>query len=109
MTYTKEELQEMIDKMKTASRLFYSLAQGTGVHQFIEFTGFMNEYIKICEQALAKGIDFTETSTHTGTPLPMHDYEAAYIGEKFGCIFETAFNNDPALKEAFMSSAFGAP
>lgn len=106
-TYSKEELKEKIRRMRDISNRFYGEAAALGVHPFIEFTGFMNEYIKLCESAMEQGIDFTETNTHTGKPLPMHAYEAAYIGEKFDCIFGPSLNSDPALKAAFLASVFG--
>lgn len=50
-------------------------ARRIGNHPFIEFTGLMNEYIVMCENALAQGIDFTETSIHgDGKPLPMREH-----------------------------------
>jgi hypothetical protein len=68
-------------KMHQAADSFYALAQRTGVHTFLEFTGFIREYIKLCEQAVEKGIDFTTEE------LPIRAYHAGYIGEKLKCIF----------------------
>lgn len=88
MTYTKEELEVMLVKMRAASGAFYYNATRTGCHPFIEFTGLMNEYIKLCEAALAQGIDFTETSIHgSGQPLPMQSYHRNYLTEKLECIY----------------------
>lgn len=88
MTYSKEELQAMIDAMIAVSNRFYNGARLTGCHAFIEFTGLMNEYIKLCECALAQGLDFTETTIHgSGKPLPMESYQRAYLDEKLQCIY----------------------
>lgn len=106
MTYTKQELEKKLEEMRTASGIFYSLATQIQCHPFIEMTGFMNEYIKLCEKALEKGIDFTMVSTHTGKGLPMETYEAAYIAEKFDCIFGPTFEQNPAAKKAFLQAAF---
>lgn len=106
-SYTKEELSEMIAGMKLASSVFYAQATSIGNHAFIEFCGFMNEYIKMCESTLASGKDFTTANVHSGSPLvQMKDYEAAYVGEKFGCIFASSFAGKPELIEAFCAEAF---
>ncbi len=103
------ELATAIAAMKTTANRFYAAAVHIHVHPFIEFTGLMNEYIKICERAAAIGIDFRDTSVHTGKPLPMHDYEAAYIGEKLGCIFSSTLAENPILRDAFLSAAGLSP
>jgi hypothetical protein len=87
MTYSTEERAEMIRAMNTASAEFYRAATAIGNHPFIEFTGLMNEYIKVCEAAHKEGIDFTECNTHSGKDLPMRDYQIDYINEKLECIF----------------------
>lgn len=66
MTYSREELETMLAGMRRASSAFYRDAARIGCHPFIEFAGLMNEYIKLCEIALARGVDFTETSVHGG-------------------------------------------
>lgn len=106
MTMTRhQELTEMLGKMQKISNDFYASAFLINCHPFLEFCGFMNEYIKLCRGALADGIDFTDTSKHRGNPLPMKVYEAAYIGEKFGCIFSSAFAGRPDLARAFLVAA----
>ena len=97
----KEELEQTIAGMKAASSCFYSLATRLNNHTFIEFTGFINEYIKICENALTQGIDFTQASTHSGMGLPMKTHEAMYIAEKFDCIFGPSFRAQPECWETF--------
>lgn len=88
MTYTKEELEAMLAGMRQASSVFYAMAFKIGCHPFIEFTGLMNEYIKMCSNALAQGQDFTETSIHgDGKPLPMRSFEKDYLNEKLECIY----------------------
>jgi len=87
LDYSVEERAEMITRMKLASNIFYSNAVKIGNHPWIEFTGLLNEYIKMCEQAQAQGIDFPNANAHSGIALPMRTFEAAYIGEKLGCIF----------------------
>ena len=101
----KRELKSLLVRMREASTVFYSHAFVIGVHPFIEFTGFMNEYIKICGEALAADIDFAEVSIHHGGKLPMHPHEADYLGEKFGCIFATTFHDNPQLLERFLRAA----
>ena len=101
----EQELRRMLAGMQQASMVFYGMSTSIGVHPFIEMTGFMNEYIKICGEALAKGIDFADVSIHAGGQLPIQTYEAAYLGEKFGCIFSTTFHKNPQLLECFLEAA----
>ncbi len=99
--YTHSELTEMLDRMRYAAQAFYSLAQRAGLHQFLEITGFMNEYIKICERALAQDIDFATCT------MPVWEVEAAYLGEKLGCMFHDSFAGQEPLVQAFCREAFG--
>ena len=85
---------------------FYRAAAQIGNHAFIEMTGFMNEYIKLCERAVSAGQDFTEANEHVGKPLVMQGFNAAYLGEKFGCVFETSFQNNLKMVGAFCEKAF---
>lgn len=88
MTYSEDELRAMIAGMRNASAAFYGDARRIGCHQFIEFCGLMNEFIGLCEDAVAKGQDFTETSIHgDGKPLPMRPHHRAYLNEKLECIY----------------------
>lgn len=86
-TYSPGERDAMLRGMRAASDRFYESAVRIGCHPFIEFAGLMNEYIKVCERAHKLGVDFTESSAHSGKPLDMRPYEAAYLGEKLGCIY----------------------
>lgn len=105
--YSKEERDAAIQKMQAASDAFYRAAAATHCHPFIEFAGFMNEYIKLCEQASAAGVDFMMANTHTGVALPIQEFHAAYIGEKMGCIYGPSFA-DPNLFKSFVA-ALGLP
>lgn len=91
MTYTKEELELMIHRMRTASNEFYRLAVGVGNHAFIEFAGLMNEYISVCERAVEQSIDFTEANVHAGGELPMEPHHFEYLMEKLECIYGPTF------------------
>jgi hypothetical protein len=99
--YTREEMEAMLRKMEAASLQFYEAARRTGCHPFIEFTGFMNEYIKICRDSLNQGVEFPRSNTHTGLALPMKPHQAEYIAEKFDCIFGPSFRTHPQLKQIF--------
>jgi hypothetical protein len=101
----RAELKLMLSRMSNLSSSFYAQAVSIGAHPFIELTGFMNEYIKIAQDALNAGIDFAQTNIHVGGSLPIADYQAAYLGEKFGCIFATTFHGNPQLLDAFLSAA----
>lgn len=103
-THSPEERAAMLRGMHGASDAFYAAAIRIGCHAFIEFAGLMNEYIKICNRAHEQGIDFTESSAHSGKPLPIATYEAAYLGEKLGCIYGPSLQAPENLR-AFMRAA----
>jgi hypothetical protein len=88
-TYTNEELLLMISGMREASAAFYADAVRIGNHAFIEFTGLMNEYIKMCSEAASDGRDFTQGNIHTGQAILAKPYELSYLTEKLECIFGT--------------------
>lgn len=104
LSYSADELTLMLHKMDVAASRFYAMAVGIGHHQFIEFAGFMREYIVMCRSALDQGIDFGTTGA-----LPMQPFHASYIGEKFGCIFGETLKREPGLLAAFCAAAFGVP
>jgi len=102
----KAELEQVLARMRETLQAFYYSAIQIQCHPFIELTGFMNEYIQICGRALDRGIDFTEENIHVGgVGLPMEIHQAAYLGEKFGCIFKTTFAGNPELLQAFIRAA----
>ena len=105
-TYTEAELDAMLSRMQTASDTFYVLAIQTGCHNFIEFCGLMNEYIKVCRQSCDAGLDFTRANVHAGGALLVHDYNMQYMAEKFACIFDTTLAN-PAMREIFLQAVLG--
>ncbi|WP_445173777.1 hypothetical protein [Microcoleus sp.] len=82
--------KESLDMMRAASKTFYNMAIRTDCHAFIEFTGLMNEYIKICEENLTNGIDFRNSNAHIGKSQEMkiQPYEVNYLNEKLYCIFQ---------------------
>lgn len=81
--------EEILAAMKAASANYYREAISTNCHTFIEFTGLINEYIKICERNLKRrGVDFTKTSVHHDGPrLRIEQWECDYINDKLRCIF----------------------
>lgn len=102
MHYSKKELLGICDKMTAASNDFYVAATRTGNHAFIEFTGLMNEYIKICREAAHTGVDFTQASTHTRMAIPIQSHQAFYLAEKLNCILGPALGQmKPALRKEF--------
>lgn len=82
--------EQSLELMKGASNTFYQLAALTQCHPFLEFTGIINEYIKICEENYKhRGIDFREENIHTGkNQMVIADYMIDYINEKLECIFQ---------------------
>lgn len=82
--------EEILIAMKAAADNYYREAIATNCHTFIEFTGLINEYIKICDRNFRqRGIDFTKTSVHCPgeSKLQIEGWELDYIKEKLRCIF----------------------
>lgn len=97
--YTVEERAAMLRRMRGASDYFYSMAVRIGVHAFIEFTGLINEFIKLCEEAHTKGIDFTMANVHADQHLPFQPHHIQYLNEKLECIYGMRFTVDnPAAR-----------
>jgi hypothetical protein len=83
--------EESLAAMKVAAGNFYNNAQLTNCHAFLEFTGLINEYIKLCEENLRAGNDFTKANIHTSSStelLKMSEHNVAYMNEKIRCIFQ---------------------
>jgi len=99
--YNEQERIEILERMRGVANSFYAGATQTRCHPFIEFCGLMSEYIKMCEAASHKGIDFTQANRHTGGALPMESYHANYLGEKIGCIYGPSLG-DPKVFMAFI-------
>jgi hypothetical protein len=84
---TAADREACLKAMHSASSAFYTLAVRAGNHAFIEFTGLMNEYINLCQQAHEQGIDFTMLNVHTGQHLPFQAHHFNYLAEKLECIY----------------------
>ncbi len=96
---TADELALLLAAMSVAAKTFYSLATRAEFHQFVEFAGFLNKFVELCDAQAQAGKDFTTN------PLDIEPHDAAYLGEKFGCIFGTSFTVEHIA--AFLRTAFG--
>jgi len=85
--YTPEERREKLAAMSRASAAFYASAFQIGVHGFIEFCGLMNEFIDLCRDAEAQGIDWMHANVHSDAHLPFAPHHIAYLSEKLACIY----------------------
>lgn len=92
---------QALSQMQSISNGFYQQAIQAHVHPFIEFTGLMNEYIKMAQEAHKRGQDFTNATGHFEESLPMEPYNAEYLAEKFDCIFGPTFRANPEAWKAF--------
>lgn len=98
MEYTVKQAEEALDKMRAASSNFYTAATYTNCHAFIEFTGLMNEYIKICERMTREGdTRWMMANTHSGVPLKMEAFELNYLAEKLDCIYGPTIEATPGF------------
>jgi hypothetical protein len=91
---TKEDRLKTLAKMKVAVTGFYLDAQACGIHPFLEFAGFMQEYLKMLQGMLVKDIDFMDNE------LRAQPYEMEYVAEKLDCIYGDAAR-DPKNASAF--------
>jgi hypothetical protein len=99
MENTIEAAQQALEKMRAASGNFYFAATRTNCHAFIEFTGLMNEYIKVCERMTAQGdTSWMTANTHSGLPLKMESYELDYLSEKLDCIYGPTMEATPGFE-----------
>ncbi len=98
----RRELETMLSRMAEIVSRFYFEAIAVGNHPFIEWTGLLNEYVRMCEQALADGIDFTACNEHSGRPLPIYEHQFNYLAEKLGCVFGPSFQANPVAFESFV-------
>jgi len=96
----------MLAKMRDASNAFYAAAAASGCHAFIEFTGLMNEFIKVCADAHNDGKDFAFANTHGSTALPFQPYHLAYLAEKLNCIYGPALLKSETSRKAFIAALF---
>lgn len=101
MEYTQDELEGMIFKMQAASSIFYDMATQTGCHPFIEFTGLMNEFIKMCKESMKQGIQFPFANTHTGEALKAPEWMIEYLWTKLDCIY------GPTIADTLMNRMTG--
>ena len=87
MMETPEERRAILERMRAASSQFYFAAAKAGCHAFIEFTGLMNEFIKLCEDAEAQGVDWLHANVHGDIHLPFKHHHMEYLSEKLECIY----------------------
>jgi hypothetical protein len=80
--------KESLDRMEAAANQFYMLAAATNCHAYIEFTGLLREYCKVCRENLARGIDFRELNGHQSQRMEIQPHEINYFKEKLNCIFQ---------------------
>lgn len=91
--YTAEERQAILQRMRKASNSFYFAAMVAGCHAFIEFTGLMNEFIKLCDDAEKAGIPWVHANVHGDVHLPFQPWHMAYLSEKLECIYGVRLDN----------------
>jgi hypothetical protein len=104
--YSLGDMRKMIRTLREANERFYwdcfHAGIGTSCHAFIEFAGLQSKFIDMCEEALNAGIEFPFANQHSQTSWPIKQHHAAYLGEKFHCIWGFAFGPNPELREAFI-------
>jgi len=110
-SYSLGEMRDTIRKMREINSAFYAMVfqagMGSHCHAFVEFSGLQAKFIDMAEAALDAGIEFPFANTHSSTSWPMEVHHAAYLGEKFNCIYGFALAQSPDLLEAFNKEAFG--
>ncbi len=100
--YSKEERALMLKRIGELVELFYPAAVNTGCHAFIEFTGLLNEFLRICADAEARGeTAWADANVHSGRHLPLPAFRHAYLSEKLECIYGAELFKNPVREEAF--------
>ncbi len=95
--------QNTINEMQRISNQFYADACRLGFHNYIEFCGLHNEFIKMCQETMDSGEDFVETNIHSENKgLTAYSYNGDYLAEKLSCVFGSTFENNKNFKNAFM-------
>ena len=81
---------ESLKLMQETSNNFYKASCNTECHAFVEFTGLMNEYIKLCQefQESNPDLDFRQYTGHSGQELQLQPHHKQYIREKLNCIYQ---------------------
>jgi hypothetical protein len=104
--YTREELETMLQEMERLATGIYLQLVRIGCHPFIEFCGLMREYVKVCKQAHAQGVQFPFASGHGETALPASHMELQYLAEKLHCIFSPMLRSEES-RAIFQKALFG--
>ncbi len=109
--YTLGEQRETIRKMRAINSDFYAMvfsaSMGSRCHAFVEFCGLQAKFIDMCEAALNQGIEFAFANQHGSVSWPLDTHHAAYLGEKFQCIYGFALGPNPELRQTFLEAGIG--
>jgi hypothetical protein len=104
MLETPEERAAILQRMRDASNRFYAAAAAAGCHAFIEFTGLMNEYIKLCQEANEAGIEWVHANVHGDVHLPWKPHHIAYLSEKLECIYGRGLADGTEERKGFQAA-----
>jgi hypothetical protein len=80
--------EESLNRMRLAADNFYYHVATSECYAFIALAGLMREYIKVCEENLARGIDFREPNCPPSQRMQLQPYELDCFEEKLNCIFQ---------------------
>lgn len=81
--------------------LMFHRGVGTRLHPLLEFVGVMREYLRICGDLEARGIDYRKLSVHSLSVVEIEPYRIEYLAEKLSCIFAPMFRGQPGLAVQF--------
>lgn len=101
-TYTQEEQQEFITRMRAANNVIYNILRSVGVHAFIEHSGLMSKYIDIASATMQAGVDFMVSNTHSEGALVIEAHDMGYLTEKLDCIYGPTLRANKEAREAFL-------
>jgi len=92
--FPKPDYEKMIGSLQEIANSHYRESVQSGIHAFIEHTGIMNEHLKLLRDAARAGLQVEHVNVHGSERFPMAAHQAAYIGEKFACIFAPYFTKE---------------
>jgi hypothetical protein len=105
--YDREELAEMVRKMRRVADGVYGPLAATGCHPFVEFCGLMQKYVDVCEACVEDEVQFPHATRHSGGVLPVETHDLEYLAEKLGCIFGPLIEANPEARRVFARELLG--
>lgn len=98
---------ERLDRAHDAAQAFYALGAQTGIHAMIEWCGVMTEYANMLRDVYRnQGVSPDAVNQHSGLPVHVPEFMAAYLCEKLGCQLKPFIHANPQLWRGLIDKWF---